>query len=129
MSPDPEFLTVEDVLAIHHSQMKRYGGRPDIRDQKLLESAIGMPQAMFDGKFLHQDFFSMAAAYAFHISQNQPFIDGNKRTGLITALVFLDINNIQVWEENHEFHSAMIAIADGKLSKQEFADLLRSGSV
>lgn len=129
MNPDPEFLTVEDVLAIYQRQMQRYGGLDGVRDLGLLESAVGMPQAMFGGEYLHRDLFAMAAAYAFHIAQNQPFLDGNKRTGLLSALVFLDINGVQVHEAAHEFYDAMIAVAVGQLSKEGLADLLRSRSV
>ena len=70
----------------------------------------------------------MAAAYAFHIAQNQPFLDGNKRTGLLSALVFLDLNGIQVVERDNEFYDAMIGLATGILSKEGLADLLRSRS-
>ena len=89
MNPEPEFLTVEDVLQIHDEQLSAYGGATGIRDQGLLESAVAMPQASFGGAYLHEDLPHMAAAYAFHIAQNQPFLDGNKRTGLVAALVFL----------------------------------------
>lgn len=126
MKFDPEFLTVADILSIHELQMTRYGGLIGVRDQELLESAVAMPQAMFDGEYLHEDIFEMAAAYAFHIAQNQPFLDGNKRTGLLSALVFLDINDIQVREDSRKFYTAMIAIADKKMTKEQLSDLFRS---
>jgi len=65
MSPD--FLTVEDVLAIHADQIERYGGDPGIRDAGLLQSALAVPQATFDGELLHRDLFEMAGAYLFHL--------------------------------------------------------------
>jgi death-on-curing protein len=77
---EPVFLDVEDVLLIHEEQLPRYGGSSGIRDRGLLESAVAMPRASAGGAFAHQDLFAMAAAYAFHIAQNQPFGDGNKRT-------------------------------------------------
>ncbi len=88
----PDFLTLDDVLAMHDDQLERFGGSAGIRDMGALESAIAMTTATFDGEFLHQDLFNMAAAYAFHIAENQPFVDGNKRTALNAALVILDIN-------------------------------------
>jgi death-on-curing protein len=89
---DPDFLTVEDVLDLHAQQMARFGGAPGLRDPGLLESAVAMPMASLGGAWAHADLHAMAAAYAFHIAQNQPFVDGNKRTGLLAAIVFLDIN-------------------------------------
>ena len=66
----------------------------ELRDAGILESAIEQPRATFGGQFLHAFPFEMAAAYLFHIVNNHPFVDGNKRTGTVAALVFLDWNNI-----------------------------------
>ena len=77
---EPQFLTLEDVLVIHEEQLNAFGGLDGIRDQGLLESAVMMPQASFGGEYLHSSIFEMASAYAFHIAENQPFLDGNKRT-------------------------------------------------
>ena len=82
---EPEFLTIEDVLQIHEAQIEAYGGIAGIRDQGLLESAVMMPQASFDGEYLHQNLFEMAAAYAFHLAENQTFLDGNFKTNLRTS--------------------------------------------
>jgi death-on-curing protein len=81
----PEVLDVEDVIELHRHALERFGGATGIRDLAGLESAVGMPRATFGGEFLHSDIFEMAAAYAFHIAQNQPFVDGNKRAGLLSA--------------------------------------------
>lgn len=96
MKPAPEFLDVEDVIHLHRLELERFGGSDGIRDLAALESAVGTPQAAFGGAFLHADVFEMSAAYAFHIAQNQPFVDGNKRTGLLAALVFLEWNGYEV---------------------------------
>lgn len=77
---DPVFLDLDDVFVIHEERLARYGGAAGIRDAKLLESAVVTPRATFGGDFVHHDLFAMAAAYAFHIAQNQPFVDGNRRT-------------------------------------------------
>ena len=111
------FLSLEDVLALHEMQIERYGGARGIRDQGLLESAVGMPQASFGGEFVHHGLYEMAAAYAFHIAENQPFIDGNKRTALAAALVFLDWHEIEVQEPGEELYQVMIQLAERKLDK------------
>jgi death-on-curing protein len=121
---DPVFLDVEDVLLIHEEQLPRYGGSAAIRDRALLESAVAMPRATAGGEFAHEDLFAMAAAYAFHIAQNQPFLDGNKRTGLLAALVFLDLNGIVIADPEGRLYDAMIAVAEHRLDKAGLAALL-----
>ncbi len=125
MNIDPEFLALEDVLAIHEQQIARFGGMNGIRESGLLESAIAVPQAAFGGEWLHDGLFEMAAAYAFHIAENQPFIDGNKRTGLLAAIIFLDINGISIDFPDDRLYQAMIDISGKKLDKKSFGALLR----
>lgn len=125
MNGAPEFLEVEDVLDLHAQQLVIYGGGFGVRDQSLLESAVAMPKAGFGGQFVHGDLFEMAAAYAFHIAQNQPFIDGNKRTALLAALVFLDLNGVVIKDPQEVLYDAMIAIAERRLGKVELAKVLR----
>jgi len=122
---EPEFLTLDDVLLIHDEQLEAYGGIQGIRDNGLLESAVMMPQASFGGEYLHQNLFEMAAAYAFHIAENQPFLDGNKRTALVSALVFLDINGYIILDEGMKLYDAMIAIANKEMNKYDLAELLK----
>jgi death-on-curing protein len=76
---EPAFLSLDEVLEIHAQQIERYGGSAGLRDAAGLESAIATPQATFGGEFLHTSIRAMAAAYLFHLCQNHPFIDGNKR--------------------------------------------------
>jgi death on curing protein len=92
----PVFLTLDEVLALHADQIDRYGGSIGIRDLGLLASAIGMPSSTFGGQFLHETLPEMAAAYLFHIAKNHPFVDGNKRTALATALGFLWMNDFEI---------------------------------
>lgn len=125
---DPEFLDLADVLLIHEEQLARYGGSAGLRDQGLLESAIAMPQATFGGTFVHEDLFAMAAAYAFHVAENQPFVDGNKRTGVLAAVVFLELNGFIVVEPPSGFYDAMIALAERRVTKDGLAELLRKWS-
>jgi death-on-curing protein len=125
---DLEFLDLEDVLLIHEGQLPKYGGAAGIRDQGLLESALAQPRATFGGEFLHADPFAMAAAYAFHIAENQPFVDGNKRTGVLAAVVFLELNGYLVVEPPSRFYEAMIAVAERRLDKEGLAAMLREMS-
>lgn len=120
----PEFLSVEDVLDIHTLQIDRYGGARGIRDQGLLESAVAQPQATFDGDFVHEGLFAMAAAYLFHIVSNHPFFDGNKRTGLLSSLVFLDINGVAIERDTEVLYDLTMAVAQGLSNKPEIADTL-----
>jgi death-on-curing protein len=122
---DPIFLDLEDVLLIHEEQFEEYGGSAGVRDPGLLESAIAMPGATAGGAFAHEDLFAMAAAYAFHIAQNQPFVDGNKRTGLLAAIVFLDLNGVAIRDPDGRLYDAMIAIAERRMDKPGLATLLR----
>jgi len=125
VTADPDFLTVEDVLLLHELQIERYGGAEGVRDHGGLDSAVAMPRMTFDGELVHADLFEMAAAYAFHIAENQPFVDGNKRAGLAAALVFLDINGVTVTDSKGRLYAAMIALAEKRLDKAELASLFR----
>ena len=123
---EPNFLSVEEVLIIHGEQINAFGGLDGIRDAGLLESAVMMPQASFGGEYLHANIFGMAAAYAFHIAENQPFLDGNKRTALGAAMVFLNDNGFEFPADDLSLYDAMIAIANKQMDKYDLADLLKS---
>jgi death-on-curing protein len=116
-SRDPVFLTVEQVLALHQRQLDRFGGGAGLRDRGLLESAVAQPQASFGGVFAHDGLFAMAAAYLFHIVSNHPFVDGNKRTGLLAALTFLHLNGIRVVRESEALYVLTMGIAEGRIGK------------
>lgn len=122
---EPVFLDLEDVLLIHEDQRATYGGAAGIRDVGLLDSAVAMPRASAGGELAHEDLFAMAAAYAFHIAQNQPFVDGNKRTGLLAAIVFLDLNGILISDPAGKLYDAMIAVAEHRMDKAGLATELR----
>jgi death-on-curing protein len=119
------FLTLAEVIDIHADQIERYGGSHGVRDMNLLSSAVAMPSASFGGDYLHADIYEMAAAYAFHLAQNHPFIDGNKRAALASALVFLEMNGSAISETAGRLYDAMIGIASGGLGKAAFTDILR----
>lgn len=125
MNDEPEFLTLEDVIQIHDEQLASYGGATGIRDQGLLESAVGVPQASFGEAYQYEDLSHVAATYAFHLAQNQPFLDGNKRTGLVAALVFLDLNGVTILDPQEKLYDAMMAIAERRMDKDGLATLLQ----
>jgi len=120
------FLTLAEVIDIHRDQIQRYGGGAGLRDINLLSSAISMPCSSFSGKFLHPSLFEMAAAYAFHISQNHPFIDGNKRTALASALIFLEMNGVTIADPSQKLYGAMISLSKGITGKSDITKLLQS---
>lgn len=120
------FLTMAEVIEIHSDQIRHYGGSSGIRDINLLSSSVAMPCATFSGEFLHRDIFEMAAAYAFHVSQNHPFVDGNKRTALASSLVFLELNGVSISDPDEKLYESMMQIASGEMSKEEFTAILRN---
>ena len=87
-------LSVDAVERIHAAVLAAHGGRPGLRDARLLESAVAAPQASYGGEALIRSPLEIAAAYLFYLSRNHPFVDGNKRTALAACLVFLDANGL-----------------------------------
>lgn len=124
-----EFLEQSDILDIHADQISLYGGTVEVRDVGILESAIEQPRATFAEQFLHSFPFEMAAAYLFHIVNNHPFVDGNKRTGTVAALVFLDWNNVEFNCPEGELAELTLAVATGILTKKENGSFLSKAIV
>ncbi|NQT35948.1 MAG: type II toxin-antitoxin system death-on-curing family toxin [Planctomycetes bacterium] len=121
-----DFLSVDDVLILHADQIDLYGGDHGVRDPGLLESAVAQPQAAFGGQVLHEFPFEMAAAYLFHLVQNHPFFDGNKRTGAVAALVFLDLNGIEIGAPEGSLYELTISVATGQAGKAEIGEFFRT---
>ena len=105
MADAVRFLTLSEVLTILRDQITRYGGA-------------------FAGQALHDNLHAMAAAYAFHICQNHPFVDRNKRVALATALVFLDINGVTISDPTGRLYDMMMAVAQSRIGKPEITTLL-----
>jgi death-on-curing protein len=122
---DPLFLTLDEVLGIHADQLRRYGGRPGLRDLGLLQSALAMPETTFQEEFLHPTLFEMAAAYLFHVARNHPFVDGNKRTALMCALVFLGLNGQRLETDPDPLYRIVDGVAAGSIDKAEVSVFLR----
>ncbi len=126
---DIYFLSLQEVIFLHKKIMERYGnGSMLIRDLSLLESAVAQPQATAFGNYLHNDLFEMASAYAFHIIKNHPFIDGNKRTGLLIALTFLMRNGVEITTSSKDLYDFALDIASSKINKEEIASFFNKHS-
>lgn len=116
-----EYLTYDELLAIHADQIERYGGSSGLRDLGLIGSALAMPEATFDGIDLHQTLFEKAAAYLYHLAQNHPFVDGNKRIACAAALTFLDMNGVCIAATEDELTHLVLGVASGSVSKASVA--------
>ncbi len=119
-TPDDCFhLTIDVVREIHDEALKRFGGPQGTRDENLLASAVLAPQSSFGGKSPFADLIDIAAAYLFSICRNHPFLDGNKRTAMMAAIVFEPASDSGRWEK------LMLDIAASKIDRQETTARLR----
>ncbi len=121
---EPIFITFEQVLFAHEESLQRHGGSSGIRDEGLLRSAIHQPQNVYF--YGGADVFGIAAAYAHHIAQAQAFLDGNKRTAITAALVFLELNGVATKTKTAALYDAMIGIAEHRLDKPGLAAVFRA---
>ena len=122
-----KFITVEQVIEIHDAFLEDHGGLPGIRDKGLLISAVEMPRASMFGKYLHKTIYDKAAAYLFHIVQNHPFNDGNKRTGALTTILFLEENGVKIVFSDKEYEEFVVSLAQGQKNKEVTAYFLKHG--
>jgi death-on-curing protein len=113
------FLSLEQVLAIHERVLAEYGGSAGLRDNNLLDSAVSVPKSTFGGQLLHEGLPAMAAAYLFHICKNHPFVDGNKRCALASAIQFLYLNGRMLKAGKGEVERLTLRVADGSVSKEQ----------
>src|ERR1044071_9799616 len=100
-------LTVAIVSDIHAESLRHFGGLDGVRDENLLLSAVLTPQSSFGGESPYSDLIEVAAAYLFYICRNHPFLDGNKRTALMAAIVFLRINRIEPKPDSQQWERLM----------------------
>ncbi len=119
------FLPEAVVMAIHDDQIRLYGGAYGVRDISALDAALHMPQVQFGGEFLHTTIFEMAAAYGFHLCQNHPFLDGNKRAAGMAMFTFLQLNGLEPHASEPDYYAVMMSVASGQMSKEQLADWLR----
>jgi len=125
MKNPPDFLTVDQVLAIHRRVIEEFGGDPAVRDRGLLESAVAMPASRFGGKYLHAGVPEMAAAYLFHLCRNHAFVDGNKHTALVAAETFVLLNHMRLAATDEELEKLTLGLASGGVSKDQVTAFFR----
>lgn len=109
-------------MEIHREQIEFYGGLEGVRDPAGLESAAATPGATFGGEFLHSTIPAMAVAYLFHLCQNHPFMDGNKRTGANAAVTFLPINDWNLDFSEEELVDLVLSVASSTISKSALTE-------
>jgi death-on-curing protein len=120
---EPIFLTLEEVLIIHARSLAEHGGSEGTRDPGLVDSAVASAKNTF--YYANGDWFDVAASYAFHIAESQAFIDGNKRTGVAAAMVFLARNGVYAQPSRWELYTAMIDVAKKTKTKADLAEIFR----
>jgi death-on-curing protein len=128
VSPTPEdcvHLSVEIVREIHAEALRNFGGSDGVRDENLLASAVLTPQSSFGGKSPYADLVEIAGAYLFYLCGNHPFIDGNKRTAMMAAIVFLRLNEIEPAPDSAEWERLVLDVASSKLDRGETTRRLR----
>ncbi len=120
------FLTLEQVLAIHAEVIRLHGGDPGIHDQGLVESAVYQPQATWEGQYLNPTLAGMAATLGFSLTSNHGFKDGNKRVGFAAMDVFLRLNGHKIAAPVDEAERVILAVASHTMAREEFTEWVRS---
>ena len=123
---EPTWVDLEVVLAIHDEQLAEHGGQAGVRDRGLLESAMARPQNRF--VYGEHSLARLAASYAFGISRNHPFLDGNKRTSLVVAELFLDLSGFALTATDPECVATFLQLAAGDRTEEQLADWIAANS-
>lgn len=118
------YLTLPEVLDLHHRIIASTGGTRGIRDLGALESAVSQPRITFDQADLYPDIFSKAAALCFSLIMNHPFVDGNKRVGHAAMETFLILNGYEIWADVDEQERIILGITAGNVTRVELASWL-----
>ncbi len=121
MRPSPQdciHLNVEIVREIHREVLAAFGGLDGVRDAGLLESAVAAPQASFGGASPFADAIEVAAAYLFYLCRSHPFIDGNKRTAMTAAIVFLRLNGFEPAKDSEAWEALVLEVAASKVDRE-----------
>ena len=122
---DSAHLSIDTVREIHAEAIKQFGGLDGVRDENLLASAVLTPQSSFGGKSPYADIVEVAAAYLFCICNNHPFLDGNKRTAMIAAIVFLRLNGLEPLPDSGKWEKLILDVAANKLDRATTTQRLR----
>jgi death-on-curing protein len=123
---EPVWVLREVVLLAHEQSLAQFGGSSGIRDEGLLDSALGKPRNLF--AYGKPNLFELAASYAFGIVKNHPFIDGNKRAGFLVAVVFLESNGYRFYATEVDAALRTLALAAGELTETAYAQWLMANS-
>lgn len=123
------FVDIDDALRLYEDTIARYEGIFGVRDINLLESAILQPQTMMFGQHVYEDIFQMGAAYCYHIIKNHPFVDGNKRMGILVALFFFYRNDVLIDADHDELYLLAVHTASSKINKEEIAHFFKETAV
>jgi death on curing protein len=122
----PVWVELDVVLAIHDEQLAEHGGQPGVRDPGLLESALNRPRNQF--AYGEPSITRLSASYAFGISRNHPFLDGNKRTSLVVAELFLELNGLALNAGDAECVATFVRLAAGELTEDQLAEWITTNS-
>ena len=119
------YLTLGELIELHHQVMQQSQGVIDIRDIGALESAISQPRMTFGGEDLHPTLIGKASALGFSIIMNHPFVDGNKRTGHAAMEIFLVLNGLEIDAGIDDQERVILALAAGELARDDFTNWLQ----
>jgi len=122
---DPIWVDKTEVLAIHDRQIAEHGGSSGVRDESLLESALARARNLLAYSEEDVSLHRLAAAYAKGISSNHPFVDGNKRTGFVVGVLFLELNGYEFTASEEAAAQAVLGLAAGTIDEAGFSDFLR----
>jgi death-on-curing protein len=123
---EPVWVLREVVLMAHEQSLVQFGGSAGVRDEGLMDSALGKPQNLF--AYGKPSLFELAASYAFGLVKNHPFIDGNKRTGFVVAVTFLECNGWHLEASEVDAAVCTLALAAGEMSESDYAEWLKANS-
>lgn len=125
---EPEWIELETVHRLHSRHLAEHGGIPGTRDEGLLLSALNRPLAKWDYESPRPDICGLAAAYAFGLAKNHPFLDGNKRTATVVCEVFLILNGMLPAASEDEKYPLYLSLAAGEIDEESFAGWLRENT-
>lgn len=124
----PRFISIDEATAWHELAIREYGGLGGVRDKGLLDSALAQPRQQFSGEYVHAFPFGMAAAYAWFLAKNHPFLDGNKRAALMCCGAFLRMNGWNLTAEGTAAADVVLQLVEGSVTREEFATWLENNS-
>ena len=123
---EPVWVLRETALLLHEQSLAEHGGSSGIRDEGMLDSALGRPQNLFC--FGQPNLFDLAASYVFGLVKNHPFLDGNKRTGFVAGVLFLELNGLKLTATETDAAIRTLALAAGEMTESAYAAWLEANS-